>query len=81
MSDMTTYEAIFYGPNVIAAGTPRKLEYVNGEYQQEVVLEETEDGSTVRRSFRIGHETEEPIPYRFVEEETEDPQGEADIPN
>ena len=81
MSDTTTYEAIFYGPNVIAAGTPRKLEYVNGEYQQKVVLEETEDGSTVRRSFRIGHETEEPIPYRFVEEDTEDPQGEADIPN
>ena len=81
MSDKTTYQAIFYGPNVIAAGTPRELEYVNGEYQKEVVIDFTEDGDTARRTFRIGRETEEPIPYRFVEDEHDEPQGEADVPN
>ena len=81
MSDKTTYQAIFYGPNVIAAGTEYELEYVNGEYQKEVLLEATEDGDTVRRLFRLVRATEEePIPYRFVEDE-QDEQGEADIPN
>ncbi|HSP75729.1 MAG TPA: hypothetical protein VLO31_05910 [Cryobacterium sp.] len=81
MSDKATYQAIFYGPNVIAAGTERELEYVNGEYQQEVLLEATEDGETVRRLFRLVRATEEePIPYRFVEDK-EDERGEADIPN
>lgn len=80
MSDKATYQAIFYGPNVIAAGTERELEYVDGQYQQEVLLEATEDGETVRRLFRIGHVTEEPISYRFVEDEQDD-QAEADVPN
>ena len=80
MSDKATYQAIFYGPNVIAAGTERELEYVNGEYQQEVLLEAVEDGETVRRLFKIGRETAEPIPYRFVEDKQDD-QAEADIPN
>ena len=80
MSDKTTYEAIFYGPNVIAAGTERELEYVDGQYQREVLLEAVEAGETVRRLFKIGHETEEPIPYRFVEDQQDD-QAEADIPN
>ncbi|TFD33901.1 hypothetical protein [Cryobacterium cryoconiti] len=81
MSDKTTYQAIFYGPNVIAAGTEHELEYVNGEYQKEVLLEATEDGDTVRRLFRLVRATEEePIPYRFVED-MQDEQGEADIPN
>lgn len=80
MSDKATYQAIFFGPNVIAAGTPHELEYVNGEYQKEVLLEATEDGQTVRRLFRLVRATEEPIPYRFVEDENVD-QGEADIPN
>ncbi|MBC7441225.1 MAG: hypothetical protein H7311_01640 [Ramlibacter sp.] len=80
MNDKATYQAIFYGPNVIAAGTPRELEYVNGAYQREVVLEATEDGETIRRRFRIGHETAEPIPYRFAEDVYDD-QDEADIPN
>jgi ribose 1,5-bisphosphokinase PhnN len=79
MSDKTTYQAIFYGPNVIAAGTPRELEYVNGQYQQEIVIEMTEEGKTAHRRFRIGHENEEPIPYRFVEEESDEPQGEGDV--
>ena len=81
MSDKTTYQAIFYGPNVIAAGTPRVLEYVNGEYQKEVVIDFTEDGDTAHRKFRIGRETEEPIPYRFVDDEHDESQGEADVPN
>ncbi len=80
MSDKTTYQAIFFGPNVIAAGTPRELQYVDGEYQQEVVLEAEEDGQTTRRRFRLGHETEEPIPYRFVED-LHIQQAEADVPN
>lgn len=80
MSDKTTYEAIFYGPNVIAAGTPRTLEYVNGAYQKEVLVESMEGGDKVRRLFKIGHQTEEPIPYRYVEDQQDD-QGEANIPN
>ena len=81
MSDKTTYEAIFYGPNVIAAGTPRTLEYVNGEYQKVVVIDFEENGESAHRTFRIGHQTEEPIPYRFVDDEHDAPQGEADVPN
>ena len=81
MSDKTTYQAIFYGPNVIAAGTPRELEYVNGEYQKVVVIDFTDDGVTAHRTFRIGHQTEEPIPYRFVDDEHDEPDGQADIPN
>lgn len=81
MSAKTTYQAIFFGPNVIAAGTERELDYVNGEYQKEVVIDFTENGETAHRIFRIGNETDEPIPYRFVEDEHDEPQGEADIPN
>ena len=82
MSDKATYQAIFYGPNVIAAGTERELEYVNGEYQKEVVIDFTEEGDTAHRTFRLVRATEEePIPYRFVDDEHDAPQGEADIPN
>ncbi|TFC81423.1 hypothetical protein E3T23_08135 [Cryobacterium cheniae] len=81
MSDKTTYQAIFYGPNVIAAGTPRELEYVNGEYQKEVVIDFTDDGVTAHRTFRLVRATEEPIPYRFVDDEHDEPDGQADIPN
>ncbi|TFC46405.1 hypothetical protein E3T26_02255 [Cryobacterium sp. TMT1-21] len=80
MSDKATYQAIFFGPNVIAAGTPRELEYVDGKYQQEVVLQIEEDGVTTRRRFKIGRVTDEPIAYRF-DEDVHDEKGEADVPN
>lgn len=80
MNEKTTYRAIFYGANPIAAGTERELEYVDGGYQQTVTLEVTEDGATVRRVFKIGHVTEEPISYRYVED-LHDTAGEADVPN
>ncbi len=80
MNEKTTYRAIFYGANPIAAGTERELEYVDGGYQQNVTLEVTEDGATVRRVFEIGHVTEEPISYRYVKD-LHDTAGEADVPN
>jgi hypothetical protein len=80
MTDKATYQAVFFGPNLIGAGTERELEYVDGAYQQEVTLEAVEEGKSVRRRFRLGRETDEPIPYRFVEEE-HDEEAEADVPN
>ncbi|MDY7528781.1 MULTISPECIES: hypothetical protein [Cryobacterium] len=80
MSENDTYRAIFYGANPIAAGTERVLEYVNGRYAQEVTLEVEEDGQIVRRVFKLGHVTEEPISYRYVED-LHDETGEADVPN
>ena len=80
MSENGTYRAIFYGANPIAAGTEHELEYVNGEYAQQVTLEVEEDGEVVRRVFKLGHVTEEPISYRYVED-LHDTTGEADVPN
>jgi hypothetical protein len=83
-NESSTYRAILFGPNVIAAGTEMELEYVDGDYQDIVVLEAVDDdGETIVRSYRRGRETEEPIPYRFVEETVEDERsgGEPDVPN
>lgn len=80
MNENGTYRAIFYGANPIAAGTERELEYVNGEYARQVTLEVEEGGQTVRRVFKLGHVTEEPISYRYVED-LRDETGEADVPN
>jgi len=80
MNENRTYRAIFYGANPIAAGTERELEYVNGEYARQVTLEVEEGGQTVRRVFKLGHVTEEPISYRYVED-LRDETGEADVPN
>jgi hypothetical protein len=79
MTGIGTYKAVLYGPNPIAAGTEVELEYADGEYQDIVVVEAVEEGETIARSYRRGHETEEPIPYRFVDEETT--VDEADVPN
>ena len=49
MNEKTTYRAIFYGANPIAAGTERDLAFVDGGYQQTVTLQVEEDGATVRR--------------------------------
>jgi hypothetical protein len=82
MNGSSTYRAVLYGPNVIAAGTEVDLEYVDGEYQDIVVLEVVEGDETIVRSYRKGHETEEPIPYRFVEESVDEEPGEQpDVPN
>lgn len=80
MNEKTTYRAIFYGANPIAAGTERYLEYVDDGYQQTVTLEVAEGGATVRRVFKIGRVTEEPISYRYVED-LHDTAGEANVPN
>ncbi len=81
MSHSATYRAVLFGPNPIAAGTEVELEYIDGEYQDIVVLEAVEDRETIVRSYKRGHETEEPVPYRFVEEAIEEVGGEADVPN
>lgn len=80
MNEKTTYRAIFYGANPIAAGTERDLAFVDGGYQQTVTLQVEEDGATVRRVFQLGHVTEEPIAYQFVED-VQDPAAEPDVPN
>lgn len=84
MNGSSTYRAVLFGPNVIAEGTEVNLDYVDGEYQDVVVIETTDDdGETIVRSYIKGHETEEPIPYRFVEETVEEEAtgGEPDVPN
>lgn len=78
MNEKATYRAVIFGPNPIAAGTEVDLPYVDGEYQKELVIEDMEEGDTVRRRYRRGHETAEPIPYRFVEEVDT---GEPNVPN
>jgi len=81
MSEQGTYRAVLFGPNVIAAGTEVELHYHDGEYQDVVVLEAVEDGQTITRTYRKGRETEEPIPYRFVDEEVSDETTEGEVPN
>ena len=81
MSSESTYRAILYGPNVIASGREMDLPYVDGK-QQEFVELVTQDGDeTVTRIFRKGHDSddEDPVPYRFVEEDTND--DETSVPN
>lgn len=68
MNDNNTYKAVLFGPNVIGSGTPVDLEYADGKIQDIVVVDVDENGETIRRTFKRGHETTEPIPYRFVEE-------------
>lgn len=81
MSHSATYRAVLFGPNPIAAGTEVELDYVDGEYQDILVLETVDDTETVTRTYKRGAETEEPIPYRFVAEEDTENDGEADVPN
>jgi len=81
MSHSATYRAVLFGPNPIAAGTEVELEYVDGEYQDIVVLEAVEETETIMRTYQRGRETEEPIPYRFVDEDVDEDDAEADVPN
>ncbi|TDW29387.1 hypothetical protein [Cryobacterium psychrophilum] len=81
MTGIATYRAVLYGPNPIAGGLELDLEYVDGEYQDSVVLEAVDDGNVIMRSYRRGHETEEPVPYRFHEETDVEADPEPDVPN
>jgi hypothetical protein len=81
MSEQGTYKAVLFGPNVIGSGTEVELHYTNGEYQDVVVLEAVEDGQTITRTYRKGRETDEPIPYRFVDEDVSDETVEGEVPN
>lgn len=81
MSAEETYKAVLFGPNVIGSGTEVELQFANGEFQDVVVLEAVEDGQTITRTYRKGRETEEPIPYRFVEEDVSDASAEGEVPN
>jgi len=82
MSRGATYKAVLYGPNPMASGVELELEYIDGEVQETVVLESIDDGVMTLRTYRRGHHTEEPVSYRFFEEDVEDSsQNEPDIPN
>ena len=81
MSSQGTYKAVLFGPNVIGSGTEVELHYANGGYQDVVVLEAVEDGQKINRTYKKGRETEEPIPYRFVDEDVSDETAEGEVPN
>ena len=69
MDGKSTYRAVLYGPNTIGSGEEVDLDYVDGAYQDVLVVETAgEDGDPIVRSYRRGADTDEPIPYRFVEE-------------
>jgi hypothetical protein len=70
MDGKSTYRAVLYGPGTIGSGEEVDLDYVDGAYQDVLVVETaSEDGDPIVRSYRRGKPTdEEPIPYRFVEE-------------
>ena len=80
MDGKSTYRAVLYGPNTIGSGEEVELDYVDGAYQDVVVVEAAEDdGEPVVRSYKRGkHTAEEPIPYRFVDENET---GQSAIPN
>ncbi|MGO4690732.1 hypothetical protein [Glaciibacter sp. 2TAF33] len=79
MNDNATYRAVLFGPGTIGSGHEMELPYVDGAYQKVVVIDAVENGETISRTYRLGHVTDEPISYRFVEED--DTGGEADVPN
>jgi len=81
MSSSATYKAVLFGPNPMASGVEIDLEYVDGKHQDMVKFEAVEDGSVVMRSYRRGHETEEPVPYRFFEEVDEDSSVQPSVAN
>lgn len=70
MDGKSTYRAVLYGPGTIGSGEEVDLDYVDGAYQDVLVVEAAnEEGEPIVRSYRRGKHTEEgPVPYRFVEE-------------
>jgi hypothetical protein len=81
MSHGATYKAVLFGPNPIAAGVEVELEYVDGAVQEVIVLESVDDGQTMIRTYKRGHHTEEPIPYQFLEEDTQTETTPGEVPN
>ena len=81
MNRADTYQAVLFGPNPIASGVEVELEYVDGKMQQIIVLESVDDGETTIRTYKLGHQTEEPVPYRFVEEESQSETAQGEVPN
>jgi hypothetical protein len=81
MSHGATYRAVLFGPNPIAAGVEVELEYVDGDVQEVVVLESVDDGETMIRTYKRGHYTEEPVPYQFLEEDTQTENTTGEVPN
>lgn len=79
MNANSTYRAVLYGPGTIGSGEEVNLEYVDGKQVETLVIDVVEEGFTIRRTYRRGRETAEPIPYRFVEED--DTGGEPNVPN
>lgn len=69
MSEKTTYTAVLFGPGMIGHGEELELDYVNGAYQPEIITEYDGPEGRITRVWRLGHETEEPVPYRFVSEQ------------
>ncbi len=68
MNEGATYKAVLLGPNPIGSGEPVELNFVDGKHQTTVVISVVEGEETISRTYRIGHATTEPIPYRFVDE-------------
>ena len=85
MTSQSTYRAILYGPNSIAAGQEVDLPYIDGKEQEIVVLSTAEGDDTITRTYRKVRETtdptepDEPIAYRFVDED--DSEGEPNVAN
>jgi hypothetical protein len=69
MTEKATYRAVLLGPNPIGSGEPVELKFVDGKHQETIVVSVDEDGETITRTYRKGHDTTEPIPYRFVDED------------
>lgn len=79
MATPSTYRAVLFGPNSIAAGEEMDLPYIDGKEQEIVVISTVEGDDTITRTYRKGRETTEPIPYRFIEED--DSEGEPNVAN
>ena len=77
MHGSTTYSAVLYGKDAVGS-LAVELEYANGQYQDVVVLEAVEHGRPVIRTYRRGSVTEQPIPYRFVDEEEDEDDDDED---
>ena len=81
MNEKVTYSAVLYGPGLLGHGDEMVLDYVNGAYQPEIVTYSDGPGGRISRVWRIGHETTEPIAYRFVSEQDVDADAEERVEN
>jgi hypothetical protein len=81
MNHGATYKAVLFGPNPIASGVEVELEYVDGKVQEVIVLESVDDGETIVRTYKRGHHTEEPVPYRFIDEDSASETATGEVQN